>query len=99
RELSVTELYHRLQESGLQYGPAFQGVKKLWRGNGEALGQVELPQALALEANAYFIHPTLLDSCLQVMAATLADQGAHTPEAETYLPSGVASVRIYDHHR
>jgi phthiocerol/phenolphthiocerol synthesis type-I polyketide synthase C len=95
-EISAPELYQRLRDSGLQYGPSFRGIKKLWWRNGEALGQVELPQISGSEASAYHIHPTLLDACLQVMAATLSGQSAHAVAGDTYLPSGVASVRIYD---
>jgi phthiocerol/phenolphthiocerol synthesis type-I polyketide synthase C len=91
-EVPALELYQRLRESGLQYGPVFQGIKSLWRGDGEALGQVELSHTLLSEANAYHIHPALLDSCLQVMAAALPDQA----EDETYLPSRMTCLRIYN---
>jgi phthiocerol/phenolphthiocerol synthesis type-I polyketide synthase C len=91
-EVPAAELYQRLRESGLQYGPAFQGMKRLWRGSGEALGQVELPHNLKSEANGYHVHPTLLDACIQVIAAALPNQAAD----ETYLPSRVASLRIYN---
>ena len=36
-EVPVSEMQQRLRDSGLQYGPAFQGMKRLWRGDGEAL--------------------------------------------------------------
>jgi phthiocerol/phenolphthiocerol synthesis type-I polyketide synthase C len=93
-EVPVSELYQHLRESGLQYGPAFQGVRRLWWHDREALGQVELPHTLMSEANTSSIHPALLDACLQVMAAAFPDQ-MHTRE-DTYLPSDVASLRIYN---
>jgi len=95
-EVPAAELYRRLRESGLQYGPAFQGMKRLWRGDGEALGQVELPRSIESEAKAYQIHPALLDACIQVMAAALPFQAAYAGERDTYLPSGLASLRIYN---
>lgn len=95
-EVPASELYRRLRESGLQYGPAFQGVKGLWRRDGVALGQVELPGTLESEAKTYWIHPALLDACIQVMAAALPIQGAYAGEEDTYLPSGMASLRIYN---
>ncbi len=91
-EIPAAELYQRLRESGLQYGPAFQGLKRLWRGDGEALGQVELPHGLTSEANGYHIHPALLDACIQVIAAAVPDQAADG----TYLPSSVSGLRIYN---
>src|SRR6266571_2605522 len=95
-EVPASELYRRLRESGLQYGAAFQGMKRLWRGDGEALGQVELPRSIESEAKAYQIHPALLDACIQVMAAALPFQAAYAGERDTYLPSGLASLRIYN---
>jgi phthiocerol/phenolphthiocerol synthesis type-I polyketide synthase C len=94
-EVPVSEMYERLKDSGLQYGPAFQGMKRLWRGDGEALGRVELPHTLESEANAYHVHPALLDACLQVMAAALPGQGVYAVGSDSYLPSGVASMRVY----
>src|SRR5947207_1200364 len=96
--MQAPALYQRLRDSGLQYGPAFQGIKRLWRGNGEALGQIEsFSQISGSEANSYRFHPALLDACLQVMAATLPGQSGHTVAGDTYLPAAVAAVRVFDH--
>ena len=96
-EILAPALYQRLLDSGLQYGPAFQGIKRLWRGNGEALGQIEnFSQVSGSEANAHRFHPALLDACLQVMAATLPGQSGHTVPGDTYLPAAVAAVRVFD---
>jgi phthiocerol/phenolphthiocerol synthesis type-I polyketide synthase C len=94
-EVPVSEMYQRLRDSGLQYGPAFQGIKRLWQGDGEALGRVELPPPLESEANAYHVHPALLDACLQLIAAALPGQGVYAVEGDSYLPSRIASVRVY----
>ena len=97
-EILAPELYRRLRDSGLQYGPAFQGMKRLWRRNGEALGQIEsFSQVSGSEASAYHFHPALLDACLQVMAATLPDQSLYAGVGEIYLPSAVAAVRVFAH--
>jgi NADPH:quinone reductase-like Zn-dependent oxidoreductase/NADP-dependent 3-hydroxy acid dehydrogenase YdfG/acyl carrier protein len=95
-EIPTSDLYRRLSESGLQYGPTFQGVKKLWRGDGMALGQVDLPGALESEAKLYPIHPALLDACIQVMAAALPVQEAYDGKEDAYLPSAITSFRMYD---
>jgi len=55
---------HREQVAnlGLDYGPAFQGLQRVWRsGEGEVVAQVEPPA----EPGSFFLHPGLLDSCLQ----------------------------------
>ena len=50
---------------GLEYGAAFHGLKRLWRGSGEALGELEL--ADDLRADGYGIHPALLDAAIQAL--------------------------------
>jgi phthiocerol/phenolphthiocerol synthesis type-I polyketide synthase C len=69
------ELYERLRERGLEYGPGLRGVRRLWREGREALGlvEVELPPG-----DEYRLHPAVLDACLHVAAAA-ADLGAGAP--------------------
>ncbi|ODB78622.1 type I polyketide synthase [Micromonospora chalcea] len=78
------EHYARLARSGLRYGPAFQGVAALWQGEREAVAELRDPAELTGAREPYLVHPALLDSCLQVLAAAMT--GA---DAGTYLPVGV----------
>ncbi|HLF24789.1 MAG TPA: beta-ketoacyl synthase N-terminal-like domain-containing protein, partial [Anaerolineae bacterium] len=87
-ELPVDPHYERLWKIGLEYGSDFRGIEKLWRGAGEALGLVRLPNGL--EAGVYAIHPALLDACLQVSAVAFAGDR----EDDVYLPMGVESFRV-----
>ncbi len=89
-ELPGNLYYERLLKLGLEYGPGFRGIEKLWRGQGEALGLVRLPNELAAEAGAYAIHPAMLDACFQVPAVAFAGDR----ENEVYLPIGVESFRV-----
>jgi acyl transferase domain-containing protein/NAD(P)-dependent dehydrogenase (short-subunit alcohol dehydrogenase family) len=81
--------YELLAKRGLQYGPCFQGVTQLWMGGGSALAKIVLPQS-AGTTNGYHIHPALLDSCFQAVAATLP-----IDQSETYLPVGLESLQVY----
>jgi len=83
----------RLRAAGLHYGPAFQGVEALWHGRGEALARLRVPEAVAADRSRYGVHPALLDSALQVVAATFTSGTVEglDPQA-TYLPVGVRSV-------
>ena len=100
RTKTAAELYASLKNAGLEYGPSFQGVQQLWCGQREALGEVRLPSAVnsAHHANGKsdgaWIHPALLDSCLQVLAGALPKDRAGSVRKWTYLPSGAASVRF-----
>jgi acyl transferase domain-containing protein/NADPH:quinone reductase-like Zn-dependent oxidoreductase/ubiquinone/menaquinone biosynthesis C-methylase UbiE/acyl carrier protein len=82
--------YQRFQAQGLHYGPAFQGLTRLWWTPGEALGRVALPESLQAEAVASLFHPALLDACLQVLAATWSYTGTGI-----CLPVHVAQVRCF----
>ncbi len=86
------ELYARFTDTGLNYGPAFQAVRRVWRREGEALGEVSLAEAFSEEAARYAIHPALLDSCFQVIAAALPwrDDGDANP---MFLPAHLGRVR------
>ncbi len=64
-----TEHYARMVRLGIDFGPCFQGVERIWKGEGEALGQVRLPAVLAAETATYQAHPALLDACFQVVTA------------------------------
>jgi acyl transferase domain-containing protein/acyl carrier protein len=87
---SQSHHYESLAKRGLQYGPCFQGVKRLWKDDGMALAEINLPQAAARKASRYHIHPALLDSCFQALAATLP-----MDQTDSYLPVGLESLRIY----
>jgi acyl transferase domain-containing protein/acyl-CoA synthetase (AMP-forming)/AMP-acid ligase II/NADPH:quinone reductase-like Zn-dependent oxidoreductase/acyl carrier protein len=93
------EFYASLKNSGLEYGPSFQGVEKLWCGHREALAEVRLPPNVIPvwqtngKSDGTWIHPALLDSCLQVFAAALPENGNGSGRKWTYLPTGVASLR------
>ncbi|AGP37465.1 type I polyketide synthase [Sorangium cellulosum] len=81
--------YAELTEMGLQYGPAFQGIAELWRGEGEALGRVRLPDA-AGSAAEYRLHPALLDACFQIVGSLFAGGGEATP----WVPVELGSLRL-----
>ncbi|MBI1357400.1 MAG: SDR family NAD(P)-dependent oxidoreductase [Acidobacteria bacterium] len=76
--------YRALAAAGLGYGPSFQGVAELWRGDGEALARIATPAGLG----ARELHPAVIDACFQALGAALsgADEGL-------YLPVGAATVR------
>ena len=92
-EISTTELYEEGRKAGVEYRDLFQGLRWVGRTEGEALGKVELPSGLKLERDRYQLHPVLLDSGFQLMAAALHG----STEDELYMPVGVDSHRVYGH--
>jgi phthiocerol/phenolphthiocerol synthesis type-I polyketide synthase C len=77
--LDPDQIYQRLAETGLEYGPAFRALRELWRDGDTARGHVQVEPAAD---DDYFLHPVILDACLHVAGAFLsADDGIWLPAA------------------
>lgn len=84
--------YEHFRGAGVNYGPAFRGLGRVWCREGEAIGRVCLPEALKNEAGKFRIHPAILDACFQVLSATLES----SPDREAlFLPVQIARLRLY----
>ena len=55
-------VYERLAEHGFDYGPAFQGLRAVWKSERELFAEVSLPEAQHSQAGAFAIHPALFDA-------------------------------------
>ncbi|MFE9423307.1 type I polyketide synthase [Kitasatospora sp. NPDC006697] len=65
-QLPVEEAYQALAAAGLAYGPAFQGLRAVWRDGGTSYAEAALPEALHPDAARFGLHPALLDAALQL---------------------------------
>ena len=54
---AIADYYQQLSNQGLNYGASFQGIKQIWQGNNQALGQIQLPKTLVNQG--YQLHPAL----------------------------------------
>ncbi|WP_331724160.1 SDR family NAD(P)-dependent oxidoreductase (plasmid) [Streptomyces canus] len=66
-EVDLDGLYDRLHRQGLEYGPAFQGLRELRRRGDFGFGLVRLPEGIA--PDEFGIHPALLDAALHTLTA------------------------------
>ena len=89
------DFYRDLEQFGLAYGALFQGAARLWRRDGEALGQLGLPPELEPEREAYRIHPVLLDAGFQALAAALPLASRQSADASACLPIGLDRMRFH----
>lgn len=94
-EVSADEHYRLMTHIGLEYGPAFQGVKQLWRGNGESLARIELAPEQAQEADQYAMHPALVDACLQVLGANMIDTLDASDHQSIYMPIALGKLELF----
>ncbi|MFQ5449963.1 MAG: SDR family NAD(P)-dependent oxidoreductase [Nitrospinaceae bacterium] len=93
QETSAEGLYDAFQKIGLQYGPAFRGIERAWRGDKEALGLIKNPDALGIDVRPYRIHPSLLDAGFQLCA--LLGSQSETFDNKLFLPVGVGKITFH----
>ncbi|KAG2004326.1 CurK protein, variant 2 [Coprinopsis cinerea AmutBmut pab1-1] len=79
------------------YGPHFQRVTNVYFGFKEALVSVVGLDTNLAEEGAYFLHPAVLDACLQVTAYK-AFHGDYNPSAY-YLPSKIDAFVVHQKPR
>ncbi|MGW0395376.1 type I polyketide synthase [Streptomyces sp. NPDC003042] len=72
-EVSLEGAYERLEALGYAYGPAFQGLSRLWTlGEDEIFAEVRLPDAQRADAGRFLLHPALLDAALHPLLPGVA---------------------------
>jgi acyl transferase domain-containing protein len=89
--VDLAQHYQDCQRHGIEYGPAFQRLQGLWRGEGVALCRASLDASEDVAGAGYHLHPALLDACLQVFFAAFTGPR----EDQVYLPVGLNRVRQY----
>ncbi|GHO83339.1 type I polyketide synthase [Dictyobacter formicarum] len=94
QQVDTADFYQHLQQHGVELAENFQGINRLWKRDGEALGQIKLSAELVQEADRYVIHPTLLDAALQVLIATLPQELLESA-TDLYLPTGIRSFQLH----
>jgi myxalamid-type polyketide synthase MxaD len=92
-EESSADFYREFEARGNHWGPRFQGIARLWRGEREALAELRVPAALEPELDRYRIHPAVLDACLQVLGATVPVEA--TGSARSFVPVHVDRVVVH----
>jgi acyl transferase domain-containing protein len=68
----LDEFYPGVADRGYGYGPAFRGLRALWRAGDELYGEVRLPDDVPHAASGFAVHPALLDAALHPILALLA---------------------------
>jgi malonyl CoA-acyl carrier protein transacylase len=87
--IAVADHYQKLGTQGLTYGERFRVLTQLWLGPDAAFGAIHLPQPLITPTT--YLHPVLLDGCLQILGAAL-------PAEEMgwrYRIAGLTTLQLY----
>ncbi|MEV0603334.1 SDR family NAD(P)-dependent oxidoreductase, partial [Streptomyces sp. NPDC050315] len=90
--VELADAYGELAERGYHYGPAFQGLRALWRHRSDIFAEVSLPAEREDEAGGFGLHPALLDAALH--ALVLGSSGPGRADAPR-LPFAFSGVRLH----
>ncbi|MFF9203524.1 SDR family NAD(P)-dependent oxidoreductase [Streptomyces sp. NPDC014986] len=82
--------YEQAARAGLEYGPSFRVLTRLWAGGDEVLAEYAWQPPAAGEG--YEAHPTVLDGALQAASPLLAA----LPGDRMYVPTAIAAARVWD---
>ncbi len=97
--VDVEALYDRAAGHGLEYGPAFQGLRAAWRSGEDVLAEVSLSAEQQPEAEAFGVHPALLDAALHALGAALPDgrepAAQELARGEAWLPFSWSGVHLH----
>ena len=86
-EIVPEQFYQERRSQDIDFGPSFQGLEQLWKGDGVALGRIRVPDRVWQAIDEYSLHPALLDASLHLLGAIL-------PEG-TYLPVVLDHLQLY----
>ncbi|MFD7099546.1 SDR family NAD(P)-dependent oxidoreductase, partial [Streptomyces xanthophaeus] len=103
--IEVDTVYARFADLGLDYGPAFQGVRAAWRDQDAVYTEVALREEEAEGAAGFAIHPALFDAALHggldwldagdgSARLPFSWSGVNLPEAGAAAGAGAASARV-----
>ncbi|MFF7944074.1 acyltransferase domain-containing protein, partial [Nocardia gamkensis] len=91
--VDIADVYAELAERGYEYGPVFQGLTALWRGDGEAFAEVTLPEPGRAGVAEFGLHPALLDAALH--SILLGGLVSDAPEGTVAVPFSWENVKLY----
>ncbi|MFF3617162.1 SDR family NAD(P)-dependent oxidoreductase [Streptomyces sp. NPDC002580] len=100
RPVDLDGFYDRLADLGLSYGPLFRGLRAVWRGHDAVYAELAVTDGAQTDADAFGVHPALLDSALHALGAgglVPAADGPLLPFAwsrVTLHGTGAASLRV-----
>ena len=89
--IPVDDLYDRLAERGMRYGPAFRGLRAAWRQGTEIMAELRPDEVDGELDPRHLLHPALLDAALH---AAFADRAPDSEPGTAWLPFAWSGVRL-----
>ncbi|MBE1502218.1 polyketide synthase 12 [Amycolatopsis lexingtonensis] len=76
----IEGFYPAMAATGVDYGPAFRGLRAVWTRGSEVFAEVKLPEALRGDAARFGLHPALLDAALHAAGFGALSAGGDGPK-------------------
>ncbi|WP_344599053.1 SDR family NAD(P)-dependent oxidoreductase, partial [Streptomyces violaceusniger] len=97
--VALDDFYDDLARAGYEYGPAFRGLKAVWKRDGEVFAEAALPEEQSEVAGRFGIHPALLDAALHASNFCVPPSPGQTPLPFVWndvrlLAAGATAVRV-----
>lgn len=88
-EVDLGGVYERLADHGYEYGPVFQGLRRMWLRGDEVFAEVALDREHLVTSDTFLLHPALLDAALHPLLP-----GASAQDGPSGLPFSWSGVSI-----
>ncbi len=89
--LDVQRIFKILERGGLQLGDTFKGIKRLYQGDLESLGEIHVHPSIRHDFDRYNIHPALLDAAFQTAFGIIRVQ----EDFGVYIPVRIDRVKLH----
>ncbi|HYQ68098.1 type I polyketide synthase [Actinophytocola sp.] len=86
--VAVDDFYEGQREVGMELGPLFQGLRRVWTREDEVFAEVEIP-ATTSGVDGFVLHPALLDAALHAAAYLPGRGGARAAARLPFAWTGV----------
>lgn len=85
-----TQLYQKILNTGIEYGPMFRAIVEVSWNDTEALSYIQLDSEYAFDFNDYIIHPVVMDAALQTISVLWSNE----KENDVVVPYSIQRIEI-----
>ena len=86
--------YDVFKAAGIEYGPAFQSMERVYVGEGQVLVKLRLPDEAVKTQSQYALHPSMLEGALQGCAALMLREREGGEEATAALLCSIEEIEV-----
>ncbi|KMP02523.1 polyketide synthase [Coccidioides immitis RMSCC 2394] len=93
RKLNVRKWFKKMAKGGLNLGGSFQTLDMMASSTSEQQGMGHIVNGRQEDEANYYIHPTILDTTLQILGAAAVN--GYARKTRTWLPTSINKISLY----